>query len=459
MRSHLLLVFAAVAAFGKRDFYVNYTVASQWELVSKFCFDAEGGTMNIKFNGFPPGQELLLYHDFEEGGFADVAVSGHDCIYKTNRAQRRIAYNDALATGPDGMTLSVASKYRPRWWFFVVANCDEAADLPEPFTYMQNLTANMMDFTHVNNHASYPHFSKNEEGIYETQIVALVVLMILLGMNIFLFKRQLGDETQKTHQLTFCMIVVVSFEILANIFKIAHWDAYHKDGVGHPSLLDFAAFVDVFPDALMVGLFILLSKGWQISQENFARLTDTAKRSTLEYMILYLGCSIALYAWTFTEGMPYEAKFVYQSPPGYLIVALHCLTCFWFLSNVFMTYRHAGTLTTQCFYGMFSLFGVAYLLILPITIIVAEQLFDWNRTKAVVITNTVLNLITYIFFFVTFGLCSKMLEKDIQESMIAGQALQSDAFNDGTIQLGQAELETGADQDYGVDSDDDMIND
>lgn len=450
-----MLVLAAVTVFAKVDVYLNYTRESQWEMVSKFCYDAEGGEMLIKFAGFPPGQELLLYHDFEEGGFADIALSGHDCIYKTNRAQRRIAYNDVQATSPQGMLLTVYSKFRPRWWYFVVANCDEAAYLPKPYTYHQNLTAAMMEFVHKNTQASYPHFSNEEEGIFEIRIFCLVALAILLILYLNLFRIQIRDQTQKIHQLTSIMILVLVIELLAVIFRVAHWDALSKDGVGHPSYLDFASLADCFPDALMVSLFILLSKGWQISQENFARLTETAKRSTLEYLIFYLGCQIALYAWSFKEGKPYEAKFVYQSPPGYLIIALHGLTCLWFLSNVVMTYRHAGTLTTQCFYVMFTFFGVAYLMILPITIIIAESLFDWNRMKAVVIANSLLDLLTYIVFFIVFGLNSKLLEKDIQESMIAGQALQSD-FADGTIQLGkveQAELETGAD--FGADSDDD----
>jgi len=217
----------------------------------------------------------------------------------------------------------------------------------------------------------------------------------------------------------------------------------NSDGVENPSYLDFANLIDLIPEVIMIGLFVLISKGWQISEANFGRLYSNdkgGKRTTVEYLIFYLGCSIALYAWSLKEGKPYETKFIYQSAPGYMIMALHLLTAFWFISNLIKTARHARILVVRAFYVVFAFFGVSYMLVLPICIVVAEFLYDYNRSKAVIITQIVLNLFVYVFFFLIFGLNAHHLKKDIQEGMAFGGPINS-SFDDGMIDIG-ANVET-----------------
>jgi len=439
----LFLLFIVALVNGTIVEIKNTTWPAQWQLVAKFCFDKEGGTINIKASDIPPNQQVLLYHDFEQGGFADVALSGHDCSYKMEKAtSNRVKADDYDMKDLDnGRSIKVTSKYRPRWWYFVLANCDEAADLPKPYKFHQNVSVGMMKFEFLNTNSSYPQIGKDEEGIYETLIVALVVQLLLLFASGFVFYKQLSDEGQKIHQLTFCSCVVLGFEVVSCIVKIAHYDAFNSDGVGHPSYLDFANLLDIFPDCIMVGLFVLISKGWQISEANFSRLytnDEGGRRSTLEYLFFYLGCSIALYYWSFQEGKPYEVRFIYQSVPGYMIMGLHFLTMLWFTTNLCATFRHARVLVVKAFYCIFGLFGITYLLLLPVVIIVAEFLYDWNRTRAVVITQLIMNMCVYTFFFFFFGLNAHHLKKDIQEGMAFGGhgGQSSDAFDDGMIDLG-----------------------
>ena len=67
------------------DVYIPNT---QWAYLDKFCFEKQGGSIDIAFTPSEehPDAVVLFYHDMDREGFDHIAQSGHSCEYKVNHA-------------------------------------------------------------------------------------------------------------------------------------------------------------------------------------------------------------------------------------------------------------------------------------------------------------------------------------------------------------------------------------
>mmetsp|Transcript_47462 Transcript_47462/g.93362 ORF Transcript_47462/g.93362 Transcript_47462/m.93362 type:complete len:459 (+) Transcript_47462:24-1400(+) len=451
----LFLVTLALAA-AKHVEYKEIGWGGQWFYLTKFCFDAKGGVVNIKMdniNATHQDQQILMYHDIPETGFPQIAMTGHSCEYKTRKANFVVDFTNRDLLSPEGYSVKVNSEYRARWWYFAVASCNQ-----DPTTGKSHVDLPYLKISMTNGGNTYPEFSHDEVGIYEMSVVALVTVLFLAVGSAFYFRKLIKDEGQKLHQAIFMLLVVLGLAFISLCAKVAYWDQIRTGSRPNESIIDFSLVLDVIPDAMMVGIFILVSKGWQISDATYHRLQEKGQhRTTYEFVAIYLVVSIAMVAWAFhrAEEFSYDARFIYQSFPGAVICFLHALATVYFVLNLMKTYRIQRSGADLGTYIVFGVLGVAYMAMLPLSVLIAELMNDWDRNK--IVTNFVLvtDLVIYIGFFVLFGVRAGVLRKDVNDGMAMIGQMDS---SDGMVGSPGVEHASIADQDtfMGDDSDDDV---
>jgi len=191
---------------------------------------------------------------------------------------------------------------------------------------------------------------------------------------------------------------------LVTCLRLADRDTYSSDGIGHPSYLAPALFLDMIPDIILTTLLIFISKGWAISVH---RVQEGAIRAVLETLCVYTIASIACFAWSFHAFDPVLHQSIYQTDPGVLVVILRVMLLFWFASNLHVTWRDERNLTRKKFYVGFFLYGFVYYLFLPATLIMATRIDSWMQNKVVTVTEILIQLLAYTVMWLLFGLCGR----------------------------------------------------
>jgi hypothetical protein len=371
---------------------------TQWTLLSKFCFDSEGGTLTVKATtagGIYKGQQFAFYHDMPEGGFSSVYNTGNSCGRKVQRSERAMNVSLPVFASAEGKVFDIIGG-RPRWWYVVLANC-----------HAESVALESFDIEFTNTGGKYTQqFSKDEEGVFESAIVAILVLLIEIGLLSVWFMRGRKLQGHRGHQVLAIVLVCVVVDFFGTFLQLLHFDSYSSDGVGLPDLQDFTTFLSIFPELIIIGLFVWIAKGWQISGN---RPRDA--RSVAEMLLLYLVAAIVLYWWSFQEDDHVYVLYMYQSPPGYIMVVMRVLTCLWFLSSLSETWRFEKDSAKKSFYQGFTLFGCLWFLSLPIIVIVSEVMDTWNRKKTVEIMTHLVMYTTYFLMWLLFGYFGKTIQR------------------------------------------------
>lgn len=389
-----LLFLCAEAMIQKGNFQATNT---QWEYVAKFCFDTTGGTTIIDFDPSTSvaGQQVFLYDDLPDG-FPSLYDSGNSCPYKRELSNPNVRIYTNLSVPAGGYVFNMFGM-RPRWWYLVVANCDGPEQVNLDYTV-----------TFTNKGGKYStQFSFDEQGIFEAQIFTLICVIILIFLFGYSFKVQYSQNL-RTHQLHAVMLAVMSLEFISLIMQLIHSSAYADDGVGHPNVLHAGFFFELLPKVWVTSLLVFIAKGWLIS---VGRLQDGVIRSISEIMVLYLGVTITLYAWSFYLDDPIHLQSVYQTTPGVILVSLRVIIFAWFISCLYATWRVERNERKKRFYVGFFFVGLIYFFTLPTALVLANHVADWYQRKAIQITEYILMLAMYFLLWFLFGPYGTLLKR------------------------------------------------
>lgn len=142
-----------------------------------------------------------------------------------------------------------------------------------------------------------------------------------------------------------------------------------------------------------------ISKGWVISTNH------RSSRVNNVLLIFYALSQISVFLWGIYGVDPAATIYVYESVVGGVLIAFRMLVMFYFCYNIARTYGYERDHPRKDqnklnFYIIFGLYGTAWFLVLPVTVLVAHFLKAWVRF--IVVTTWTFTLQWVFFFGITY---------------------------------------------------------
>jgi hypothetical protein len=92
---------------------------------------------------------------------------------------------------------------------------------------------------------------------------------------------------------------------------------------------------------------------------------------------------IALYIWSQKIMDPASVLYIYETPPGWTVVAVRLLLMLYSIYCCIQTYHLETVHSKKQFYIVWCVIAASWLLSLPIIVIIAHYIESWKRQRAV----------------------------------------------------------------------------
>ncbi|CAH1797966.1 unnamed protein product, partial [Owenia fusiformis] len=377
------------------------TTKEDWQFLSRFCFLSEKGRLEFVFE-YPKSYEsidMLLYFD-DEDQWPAVYKTSKTCqqklaVLKPENNQvinlsLRYAWSGCAIENKTWAATGVKQEQyvcsggrsfrsvRERWWFIAVSNCESTKGL----TIKYKLT-----MTNDDSNIFFRQFSADEFYIYELDIAFLVITIIMLGLTLWaaviLRGRQLFHTTYKMY------MVSLATQCMHLLIMCIAYGKFANDGLDNYGIKVVARIFDSFSLLTFLLMLILLGKGYTITR---GRLSSSGSIKIAVFMTLYSITFIVLFvyeAYFFDAG---QVLYLYESPPGYGLIAMRLLGWLWFCYAIFFTLKHYPEKAS--FYYPFFIFYTLWFWAGPIVILIAMHVMNlWVREKVV---NGIENMVVFI---------------------------------------------------------------
>jgi hypothetical protein len=347
-------------------------------------------------------QQISFYADQEDSWFAAYGNNDLSCSQKVALAKR--TYPLAWLKQTNYTFLYDVAGIVPRWWYITLSNChggEGGTEAGLKVSYWR------VHFTNRTGLFSF-EFSKDVQGILEMSIFFLVLYWCMM----FLLAWIKNHAKQKNLQYTVVKYIFISMliEWIALLFNMAHYAKFAYDGIGVPGLettyfcqLNAYAFVgsiDPVGTRLLTGFCVLLfvrcavfdfvsnlvllyavlniSKGWAIST-NY--IPD--RRVTYVVIVILFLLYVALFIWVQEIMDPASVLYIYETPPGWTVVAIRSALAVYAIFCVIRTYNLEKETSKRQFYLVWLLLAVFWLISLPLIVGIAHYLESWKRRRVV----------------------------------------------------------------------------
>eukprot|EP00116_Pleurobrachia_bachei_P004866 sb/3465128/ len=337
---------------------------------------------------------LSLYYDSPEQ-WDTVYQSGLPCTTRESAAMDVVDVAPARRCQMEGSRwICRAVRYlrgqRARWWYVTMSNCNRKSvgDLHD-FEYNLVFT-NGEEF-------SVKHFSADEVGILEGSAVSLMACFFLFITTCvytkLLRERRLWHSTFKTLQLS------LIFYILHLALKFTHFMLIGLEGTAPKWIILISKISETLSTTCFLALLLCLSSGFTV-------VTPSLTICGLGAVLTFTGCFTLIVSicilWESIVFDPAEVLYTYQSPPGYLLAAIHIPIWFYFVISCLrtgMVHRRKAH-----FYISLGCFFSLWLLALPIILMAANTTLQaWIRLKTVTLVEQAVRVAGYIYMVVVFA--------------------------------------------------------
>ncbi|KAK7491023.1 hypothetical protein BaRGS_00017719 [Batillaria attramentaria] len=384
---------------------------SNWEFIARFCFLSQFGSLLYEFE-YPVDygtQEVLLYYD-EPGQWESVYKSSKNCserrsvlsvlnnqiiaLNTSNTATSR--YSGCMLTSVNGQSYYRCTggrtfrSMRERWWYIVVARCDDSASAVSglSLSYKLHMTnGEKWDLLHY-------EYSADEFYILPEDIAYLIAYLVMVVLSVVcavvLRSRQLFHSTYKLYMVS---LILWFFGLL--LMSIA-WGLYGDSGWQEKDTEVTGRISQAASTIIFILMLILMAKGYSITR---GRLPQPSTIKIIVFFVLFVIVYITLFIW---EGLFFDEGFVlyfYESPPGYGLITMRLIGWLWFLYAVFFTLKHNSNKAN--FYFPFFIFYTLWFWAGPVVILVAMfSMAKWSREKTVNAVEQFVGLCGHLFFLV-----------------------------------------------------------
>ncbi|XP_055627120.1 transmembrane protein 145-like [Toxorhynchites rutilus septentrionalis] len=289
-----------------------------------------------------------LFQDFEEG------------MNKT-RIRRSAKFENKLIVSCSNHGTFTSS--RQRWWYIAISNCGSNKGLDVWYRFKMTNGA-PGDFWNE-------HFSADEIYIPPLLLVESIAYTLLL-LAVFLCAVEL-----KTRHLYHCTYRLFALSVLLQWFGFlllsVTWAKYAISGIG--PFTTFGGFFTSASEITFLLLLLLMAKGYTITR---ARLKTCATVKITVFTNLYVIVYISLYLYQLEAFDPGEVLNLYESPAGFGLAGLRCVSWCFFIYSCAATIRKFTE--KGPFYYPFSLLGSIWIMSGPILTVVGVNVLDpWVR--------------------------------------------------------------------------------
>ncbi|OXU22806.1 hypothetical protein TSAR_004610 [Trichomalopsis sarcophagae] len=364
------------------------TTHQNWAFLARFCFLSEKGRFQYDFiiDDEHTEANLLLYYD-SPTQWPSVYPSNKTCFERESVLSRELG--QIVSLSPYSTYTSVSGCYftsedknqvrcksyrefrssRPRWWFIALSDCHNDKGLN--ISYWISLTnAEEGSFWRY-------HFSADEFYILPELMIGACIYILLIGFSIYtafeLRTRRLLHITYKLFMLSlatqFCGLLC---EIYSNVNRaLKGFDLKGVSLIGN--------LLEACSETTFTTLLLLMSLGYTVTKSLLTPL-ETWRLSA------FIGITISLQLLLFV----YEAEafdpglvlYLYESPPGYGLLALKISAWVVFVICCYKTSKNAAI--KFHFYGSLLSLGSGWFLCQPLTVLTITFLIDkWVRESVV----------------------------------------------------------------------------
>jgi GPR180/TMEM145, transmembrane domain len=192
-----------------------------------------------------------MYSDREKDWFS-VYNSDDECQERLDKANAFVIVSDE----GDAFLFNVTIKNaRPRWWWFVVTNCD---DFSKPIDIE-------WDIAMVNSDgAKYMwHFGANEQGVFEMSVFFLVATSVAILVAAYTIYHLISNKMRVHIFLPFALSMLL--EWIGNLVMVVHYELYSRDGIGYSGAETGAQFLTILAELCILAAVLVIVRGYPIS--------------------------------------------------------------------------------------------------------------------------------------------------------------------------------------------------
>ncbi|XP_011865995.1 PREDICTED: transmembrane protein 145-like isoform X2 [Vollenhovia emeryi] len=370
-----------------------------WAFLARFCFLTESGTFRYHFElgGEERSLNVLLYYDGAHQ-WPTVYPSNKTCWQK--QSILNIDYGQIIplntsrsllsgcVEGDNGVVQCDSQRRfisaRPRWWFIVLADCASKKGLN--VTYWISLT-------NAPTGAFWKeHFSADEFYILPLLIPTVCMYMIFAVLSFYialqLRSRRLLHISYKLFMASLlCQLLGVSCELYS----------YVNLGLRGAPAMDaylLGLLAEACSETLFTVLMLLLALGYTVTR-------SVLTSSQVRWLVLFIGFTalfqLSLFGYQSEAFDPGLVLYLYESPPGYCLIALKLIAWFVFVTRCFKTIRKLHTKLR--FYSSLLILGSVWFLFHPITILINTMFVDdWVRESMAKASSIFIVFVGHIMF-------------------------------------------------------------
>ncbi|KAK3596448.1 hypothetical protein CHS0354_015920 [Potamilus streckersoni] len=380
---------------------------SDWKFLSRFCFLSEKGnfTYQISYPKRYGSQSLLLYYDGKDQWQSVYPGTDKTCDQKyavlDPKNNQEIGLTDSINSqcsivNSSGEEYYVCDNYRSfvssreRWWYIVLSKCKTNEVKGMYLEYEIHMTNGVKeDYLHR-------EYSADEFYITPMAIAFLLANCVLMALAIicsyFLHVRYLFHATYK----------IFMFSLASWIFYLLLWSIgygnYGKDGL-EEKLRHVKTAGRVFEGLSQISfilLLVLMAKGYTITR---GRLTNISTVKVAIFFTLYVIAYAVLIIWEPFFFDPGKVLYIYQSPPGYGLIAMRIIGWMMFLYSFIFTIKHYPR--KKLFFIPFFIFYTLWFFASPIVNLLAVlAMAEWTREKTVFGVETFVVFCGHTFFLI-----------------------------------------------------------
>ncbi|XP_034940292.1 transmembrane protein 145-like [Chelonus insularis] len=365
--------------------------SENWAFLTRFCFLTQNGKFQFDFvisspPDVNPKVNLLLYYDSPKQ-WPSVYPSNKTCEEKISVLSPEHGQIVPLRASSDWTKVSgctfidnpwtklhcsshrMFQSAKPRWWFIALADCSSQIGLN--ITYYISLTNGSP--------GSFwrEHFSADEFGLLPISIFAVIAYIILLSISIYvalqLRSRRLLHVTYKIFMGSMiCQLTGICSEMYSLIQR-------GLTGYNAPSITLLGNLFEVFGENLYTLLMLLLALGYTVTK---SVLSHRQMWCVFWFITMSIFMQVSLFIYQAEVFDPGLVLYIYESPPGYLLILTKIIAWSVFCSCCFRTSKKSTT--KFHFYASLLTLGSAWFLCHPLTVLAITFAVDkWIRESVV----------------------------------------------------------------------------
>lgn len=320
---------------------------SSWVFLERFCLigDNEPSSYNLEVTG---AAKLLVYHGLTDFGSSSM---------EERVSKAREVYND-----------TVHARFRldrARFVFVVAATYDGFCnDCSGPVVIDYRFR-----FRNKGSEFGYDQF------FLLPMASAFVVMQTLAVAGALLVRRMLVVK-RKLHFSARMLCESVVFEWLSQIVSLAYYARYGDRGRASQWLLVMAGLLRIAADVELVVVFLIVAEGWTIVRR---KLPGGERIRLVFFAVTYAVDSIIVLVWSQLAFDPAVIGFPYDRLPGAFLASLKAVAAVAFFHATTRTLRNFDA--KRRFYRKLRVFGTAWFLALPLTVIITHNTNDVARAQ------------------------------------------------------------------------------